>query len=124
MTSAGNLKLGRWGEKVAAAYLSSQGYTILGNNLRTPYGEIDLLVRQADSLVFVEVKTRSSSSLGLPEISITPRKFAHMTAAAQSYLLDHPELDQPWRIDVISIQCRPSGQPPDITHFENVNDVC
>ena len=123
MTSTPRLRLGQWGEQVAADYLSSRGYTILGKNLRTGYGEIDLLARQADSLVFVEVKTRSSSSLGLPEISITPKKFAHILAAAQSFLQDHPQLDLAWRIDVIAVQGHPSGQSPEIAHFENVNDV-
>jgi putative endonuclease len=123
MKPASRLQLGQWGEQIAAAYLTEQGYIILGSNVRTPYGEIDLLARQADTLVFVEVKTRSSSSLGLPEISITPKKFSHMVSAAQAYLLDHPELNLAWRIDVISIQCSSPGQPPEIVQFENVNDV-
>ena len=123
MKSASRLQLGKWGEQFAATYLTKQGYTILGSNIRTPYGEIDLLARQADTLVFVEVKTRSSPSLGFPEISITPKKFSHMVSAAQAYLLDHPELNLGWRIDVISIQRSSPGQPPEIVLFENVNDV-
>ncbi len=116
-------KLGEWGERVAAAYLIQLGYTILGNNIRTPYGEIDLLARQEDSLVFVEVKTRSSTSLGFPEISITPQKFSHMVSAAQAYLFEHPELILGWRIDVISIRRQSEGESPEIVHFENVNEV-
>ncbi len=123
MTPASRLKLGHWGEQFAATYLTEQGYTILGSNIRTPYGEIDLLARQADTLVFVEVKTRSSTSLGFPEISITPKKFSHMVSAAQAYLLDHPDLNLAWRIDVVSIQRGSPGQPPEIVQFENVNDV-
>lgn len=123
MTPASRITLGRWGEQVAAEYLNQLGYTILGCNLRTPYGEIDLLAQRDDTLVFVEVKTRSSGSLGYPEISITPKKFSHMVSAAQSYLLDHPDLESTWRIDVISIQRMSPGQPPEIVHFENVNDV-
>jgi putative endonuclease len=123
MKAASHLKLGQWGEQIAATYLAEQGYTILGSNIRTPYGEIDLVARQADSLVFIEVKTRSSTSLGYPEISITPKKFSHMVSAAQAYLLDNPEINLGWRIDVISIQRLSSGQPPEISHFENINDV-
>jgi len=116
-------KLGEWGEQVAASYLIQQGYAILGKNIRTPYGEIDLLARQVDSLVFVEVKTRSSATLGYPEISITPQKFSHMVSAAQAYLVEHPELTLGWRIDVISIRRQSKGEAPEIVHFENVNDV-
>mgnify|MGYP001052309572 FL=1 len=123
MTATRQITLGRWGEQIAVDYLIHHGYTLLGRNLRTAYGEIDILARQADSLVFVEVKTRSSGSLGLPEISITKKKFYHMVSSAQAYLLDHPDLELAWRIDVISIRRMPPGQPPEIAHFENVNDV-
>ena len=123
MTTTRRMTLGRWGEQAAVEYLIHHGYTILGRNLRTAYGEIDILARQTDSLVFVEVKTRSSGSLGLPEISITPNKFSHMVSAAQAYLLDHPDIDLVWRIDVIAIRRIIPGQPPEIVHFENVNDV-
>jgi len=117
------IKLGAWGEQVAATYLLQQGYTILGKNIRTQYGEIDLLARQGDSLVFVEVKTRSTASLGYPEISITRQKFSHMVSAAQAYLVEHPELTLGWRIDVVSIRRRSDAEPPEIVHFENVVDV-
>lgn len=111
--------LGRWGESQAAAYLAEKGYEILGSNARTAYGEIDLIARQDSITVFVEVKTRSSTSFGLPEESITPRKQAHMLAAAQAYLQDHPELDADWRVDVISVMRKGRGREPEITHFEN-----
>lgn len=110
--------LGQWGESLAAAYLSEQGYTVLERNARSRFGEIDLVARQGDSLVFVEVKTRTSAAFGLPEDSVTPRKQAHLVAAAQAYLVEHPELGEDWRVDVIAIECR-RGQPPRITHFEN-----
>ncbi len=124
--------LGRWGERLAAEHLKAHGYTIVAQNVRTPYGEIDLVARQLiqsgvpleDSAeyvtVFVEVKTRSSTSYGLPEESITARKQVHMLESAQSYLQAHPELDGDWRIDVIAIQRFRSGKEPHITHFENV----
>ena len=123
MVTSPRKKLGQWGEMIAASYLTCQGYQILQHNIRTPYGEIDLLACQAGALVFIEVKTRASPSLGMPEASITPRKFSHMLFSAQSYMLDHPELSQAWRIDVISVLRRAAGQPPEITHFENVTDA-
>lgn len=111
-------RLGKWGESLAADYLCEQGYTVLERNARSQYGEIDLVASQGDYLVFVEVKTRTSTAFGLPEDSVTSRKQAHLLAAAQAYLQNHPEMEDTWRVDVISIECRP-GQPPVITHFEN-----
>lgn len=118
--------LGSWGEKLAAEFLREHGYSITASNVRTPYGEIDLIARQAEAgqgmvevTVFVEVKTRSSRTFGYPEEAVTPRKQAHLTGAAQYYLQEHPELAGDWRIDVIAIERNPEGKPPTIHHFEN-----
>lgn len=123
MSTLARRKLGQWGEEIAAAYLKQKGYTILQRNIRTAYGEIDLLASQVDTLIFVEIKTRSSASLGSPEISITPKKFAHMLASAESYLMTHPEINAAWRIDVISVLYNTADQSPEITHFENITHV-
>lgn len=125
--------LGVWGERLAASYLVSKGYTLLEQNVRTPYGEIDLIARlegvgldqplaglvRQPVIVFVEVKTRASTSYGLPEASITPRKKAHLLSAIQAYMQAHPGLQGDWRVDVIAIRRSPAGQPDDIVHFEN-----
>jgi len=116
--------LGRWGETLAANYLTRKGYSILEQNIRTPYGEIDLIARKSyvdasATTIFVEVKTRTSRTYGLPEVSVTPRKQAHLLAAVQYYLQEHPDLDTDWRIDVIAIERYHGGQPPTVTHFEN-----
>ena len=111
--------LGRWGEAIAAEYLAERGYTILEHNARTPYGELDLIARQGDALVFIEVKTRASRSLGPPEISVTQTKQAHLLSAAKSYLQERPHLQYEWRIDVIAILRLP-GQKAQIEHFENI----
>jgi putative endonuclease len=116
--------LGSWGETVAADYLSEQGFTILERNVRTPYGEIDLVACKESAegrlVLFVEVKTRRSISYGLPEQSITARKQDHMLAAAQAFLQEHADIDADWRVDVITVQTNRSGLRPVITHFENV----
>jgi putative endonuclease len=111
--------LGRWGEAQAAAYLADQGYTLLGSNLRTPWGEIDLLAEMGGMLVFVEVKTRSSRAFGLPEAGVTSSKRAHMLAAVQSYMQSNSHEERDWRIDVIAIERQKTGGKPLITHFEN-----
>lgn len=127
-------KLGAWGEEQAASYLTNRGYEILNRNVRTPYGEIDVIARQhtpestlnvvinqlrETTLVFVEVKTRRSLSFGYPEEAVDQRKAEHLLAAVQAYLQEHPELDEPWRIDVIAVRRFRDRRPPEILHFEN-----
>jgi putative endonuclease len=109
---------GSWGERTAAKFLEKLGYVILEHNVRTEYGEIDLIARQEATIVFVEVKTRSSTEFGYPEESITPTKQQHMQDAAQDYLQTHSEWEGEWRMDVVSIR-RLKNQPPEITHIEN-----
>jgi putative endonuclease len=120
MKTGHRLSIGRLGESLAAAYLQEKGYTIQERNRHTPYGEIDIITVSGQVMVFVEVKTRTSRSLGPPEISITPRKTDHMRSAAEYYIQQHPELDYDWRIDVIAIQLQGGNAPPLIDHFENV----
>jgi putative endonuclease len=112
--------LGRWGEQQAAEHLRRLGYEILAHNVRTPYGEIDLLARQGEQYIFVEVRTRASNSLGPPELSISPRKLAHMRSAAEAYMLEQPEAQSAWRMDMIAVRRYPDGRPPEILHFEDV----
>jgi putative endonuclease len=126
--------LGAWGEDRAAEYLGARGYTIIERNARTPFGEIDLVTRHRLSeegipvgkknasrsmIVFVEVKTRSSTEFGFPEQAVNSRKKAHMLASAQAYLQDHPELEDDWRVDVVAVYRSRSDRPPEIIHFEN-----
>lgn len=115
--------LGKWGEAQAAEYLTRLGYKIIGRNVRTPYGELDLIAQvgsgEGSELVFVEVKTRASYSLGPPEISVDRRKQAHLIASAEHYLTLLEKLPAIWRIDVIAIQRTGAHIDPEIIHFEN-----
>jgi len=111
-----NQRVGTWGEEIAAEHLARHGFEIVTRNARTPYGEIDIIARQGKTVVFVEVKTRTSDKMGLPEDSITMRKRQHMLSAAEHYAMEH-EIDH-WQIDVISIEGKP-GMKPIITYFEN-----
>ena len=111
-----NQRIGKWGEDTAAEFLTGRGYEIVTRNARTPYGEIDIVARLADVTNFVEVKTRTSDKMGLPEESITARKREHMLAAADHYAAGH-EIDH-WQIDVVAIEGKP-GTKPRITYFEN-----
>lgn len=111
--------LGRRGEEAAAAYLQANGYTILARNLRCGRGEIDLLATRDGLLVFVEVRTRRSGAFAHPEETVTPRKQAHLLAAAEQYLQEHPESPENWQFDLIAIEGDPDREPV-IAHFENV----
>jgi putative endonuclease len=113
-----NQQIGRWGENVAADFFSSQGFVIAGRNVRTPYGEIDLIVRRDNLTVFVEVKARTSSLFGPPEVAISSRKQEHLHAAVEHYLQEHIELGGDWRIDALAVEGKPAYKPV-ITHFEN-----
>jgi len=109
-------KIGKWGEEVAVEYLKSRGFRVIARNVRTPYGEIDIVAENEGFTSFVEVKTRTTSSMGPPEISVTPRKQEHMLASAEHYAQEY-EIDN-WQIDVIAIEGKPGSQP-NIIYFEN-----
>ena len=111
-----NQKVGHWGEETAAAYLMQRGYDILARNARTPYGEIDIVARQDDTMIFVEVKTLTSSKNFFPEQNVTARKRSHMLACAAHYAAEN-SIDH-WQIDVIAIEGK-QGLEPKVTHFEN-----
>ena len=111
-----NRKIGAWGENVAAKYLENHTYIIIARNVRTPYGEIDIVAEKDGLTIFVEVKTRTSSSMGPPEISVTPRKQEHMIATAEYYAQEN-EIDH-WQIDVIAVKGK-LGESPEFIHFEN-----
>lgn len=101
---------GRWGEGQAAEYLTGHGVKILGKNIQTPYGEIDLLGEDENQLLFIEVKTLRSRKFGPPEVSVSARKQAHMINSALHYLQEMNLTAREWRIDVLSIQAQPPEQ--------------
>jgi putative endonuclease len=94
--------LGADGERVAAEHLQRLGYCILERNLRSRYGELDLIARDGDTIVFVEVRTRRSDAMA-PEESITSVKARRLIELGVRYLQDHRLDAADWRIDVIAI---------------------
>jgi putative endonuclease len=90
-------------EQIAAAYLTEQGLRLVTRNFRCRGGEIDLVMRDGASLVFVEVRARSRSDFGGAAASITPAKQARIILAARHFLARHP-IDAPCRFDVVLIQ--------------------
>jgi putative endonuclease len=111
-----NQRIGKWGEEAVAAYLAGRGYEIVARNARTPYGEIDIIAKQAEITIFVEVKTLTSSRDFFPEQNVTTRKQAHMLACAEYYAAENA-IDH-WQIDVVAVEGK-QGTEPKITHFES-----
>lgn len=105
------LSLGKAGEQLAAEQLVLKGYSILQRNYRTRAGEIDIIARQGKTLVFAEVKTRSTELFGSPAAAVTPRKQAQISRVAEEYLIRENLFDSPARFDVISILVPEGGQP-------------
>ena len=112
-------RIGDIGERIAAEYLEEKGYLILVHNYRTRFGEIDLITQNGDDLVFVEVKTRTNTVFGLPEVSVTPAKLEKIESAALLWLQDHPDIRDNWRIDVVAIILNKEKEVVDIQHFIN-----
>jgi putative endonuclease len=92
------------GEKLAQDFLKRKGYNILETNFRCRKDEIDIIALHKDSLVFIEVRTKSNLDFGTPEESITPNKMEHLERAANYYRQNHDELPASWRIDVVAIE--------------------
>lgn len=110
---------GAWGESPAAAFLEKNGLKILARNYRTAKGELDLIARDGENLVFVEVKTRKNLDFGYPEEAVTPIKIEHLIEAAEAYMLEHLE-EQSWRLDVIAIEGKQGQDNPEIEWFQDV----
>lgn len=94
--------LGIQGESIAATFLQHKGYTILERNLRTPFGEIDLVARHGKTIVFVEVKRRSSEAFGEPIEAVTRSKMHRLQNAAWA-ISQQKYPNAPIRIDIITI---------------------
>ncbi len=95
--------LGREGEDRAAEFLAKQGYKILERNYSTRAGEIDLIALHDGTIVFIEVKTRSSDAYGAPELAVNQQKQLRMIRAALSYIKYKKIHQLPCRFDVVAI---------------------
>lgn len=113
-------KIGDKGEQIAADYLKDRGYQLLDKNFITRYGELDLVAFETGTVVFVEVKTRTSTTFGLPEASVTPAKLERIQNAGLLWLQAHPEAPGDWRVDVVAIILSHQGNILDIQHFINI----
>ena len=109
-------ELGRAGEKAAAKALKRAGYRIVDRNFSCKSGEIDLIAKDKGTLVFVEVKTRSSDEHGPPGMSIDSRKRRRIMSLAKAYVKHKRLYDLRPRFDIYSILWK-EGQKPEINHI-------
>mgnify|MGYP000085479978 CR=1 FL=1 len=101
--------IGDKGEELAVKFLKKKGYKIIKRNYRTPTGEIDIIAKDGDKLVFVEVKTRTDSLFGHPVEAVDYRKQRKIKTAALHYLATQKK-EMPARFDIISIRIGPDGK--------------
>ena len=109
------IKIGKEGERLAADFLIQKGFDVVCRNYRYRKAEIDLIVRRDDWLLFVEVKTRSSSAYGQPEEAVTAKKVRMLYDAAEEYIFSI-DWNGHVRFDIVSVKL---GNPPEIIHFED-----
>lgn len=108
---------GKYGEDLAVALMQKQGYTIRERNYRYKRGEIDIIAQTTDTLVFVEVKLRSSDSFGLPEESVSENQQNLIMQTAEQYI-EETDWEGDIRFDIVAIELKPQ-QSPQITYFED-----
>lgn len=122
-----NKVTGDQGEDAAARHLARKGMRVLDRNWRFRQWELDLVCRDGDTLVFVEVKTRKAGSMGTPGDALTPKKQARLVKAASHYLSKGDLWDCPCRFDLVSVVCAPidGGKKTcmNVEHIENAFDA-
>ena len=114
---AKHIELGKEAEELAVQYLTKKGYEILERNWRNSHKEIDIIAKDGDELVIVEVKARQSDNYGEPDLAVTLRKQSLLVAAANAYIFKN-NLDLSTRFDIISIVFK-EGNPV----FDHIEDA-
>lgn len=109
----------RLGEDAAVKYLQKLGYKIIDRNFRKGYGEIDIVALHDNTLVFIEVKTRTSDKFGTPFESITPWKLRPLIKTAQFYKQIHKGLPDNLRMDAVGVKMF-GAEVSDIEHIKNI----
>jgi putative endonuclease len=110
------------GEEIAAGYLARRGYRILERNFRTRMGEIDVIARDGDVLVFVEVKARRTDAFGGASSSVDRKKRVRLAKLARAYLHRRGWADRPCRFDLVTIRGG-DGMEPSVDLLQNAFDA-
>ncbi|KQU34816.1 MULTISPECIES: YraN family protein [unclassified Rhodococcus (in: high G+C Gram-positive bacteria)] len=113
---ATNAEMGRAGEEAAASYLTTVGLRILDRNWRCRHGEVDIIGVDGDTVVFVEVKTRSGDGYGTPAEAVTPAKAQRIHRLAGLWLAERSGPWVPVRFDVVEVVIA-DGRGPLLSHL-------
>ena len=119
MTNNNKTEVGKLGEKLASEYLKRKGYKILEQNWRTRYAEIDLVARQKDVLVFVEVRTKVGDRFGTPEETLNWKKLQRVKRNAFSYA-SRVKWNKLYRVDAVCIVLTEDHTIKRLAHYENI----
>ena len=103
-------ELGKKGEDLALRFLKRRGYKIIERNYVCKLGEMDIIAQEKDTLVFVEVKTRTSMVFGPPQLAVNPTKQMQLSKVALNFLKEKKREDVKARFDVVAIVLRPTGE--------------
>lgn len=118
-------QLGKWGEDFAAQYLREHGYEIISRDWRFGHRDIDIIARTPDNttVVFVEVKTRTSDVVTRPDDAVDVKKVRNIGLAANAYVKQMSVADM-LRFDIISIVGTPNGDAPQLEHVKDAFNPC
>ena len=114
---ASHNELGKWGEDVAATYLERQGYTIIERDWKSGHRDLDIIALDRDTVVFVEVKTRSNRMFTDPEMAVDYQKIRHLQQAANHYI-KYRHIDRDIRFDIITA-VGTMNETPAIDHIKD-----
>ncbi len=103
-------ELGRKGEELALRFLKKKGYRIIEKNYVCKMGEMDIIAKEKDTLAFVEVKTRTSTEFGPPQLAVTPSKQRQLSKVALNYLKEKQLEEAKARFDVVAILLAQKGE--------------
>ncbi len=112
--------IGNRGEDIACEYLIKNGYRIVVRNFRIKGGELDIIARHRDELIFFEVKTRGQRSFGYPEEAVTIHKMKRITRAIKYYLCKTSIKNIYIRFDIISVELQNNQQDTKVVHLKNI----
>lgn len=110
------------GEELATKFLKEKGYKIIERNFRKGYGEIDIIAVHKNTLVFIEVKTRTSDKFGSPLEAISYFKLKSLLKTSEFYKILNPKLPDLLRVDAIAVILDNSGNLVNIEHVENITE--
>lgn len=109
--------VGQRGEEIAARFLVRRGYRLVERNHRTRFGEIDIVAKDGETLVFVEVKARQETASAPPQVGVSLRKRVRLARLARGYLAYRGLAEGKCRFDVVAVTLGPPGAAPRVDHF-------